>query len=442
MDIQAVLQALANKRPIFHNEADFQHALAWELRELYQYEIRLERRIELNNGQRTYIDVLAEKNGQKVAIELKYKMKAFQCNVGDEEFSLLNQGAHDIGRYDILKDLQRLEAIVGNELAAEGYLVLLTNDVSYYAEPLVTRATVDQEFRIHQGRRIHGLLSWGERAGAGTMKGREAAIAIKGQYEMEWLDYSILDHSAQGTIRALIVHVHSAAVQESSIPEAVQICLVRETEDPSNVIEVGNSHVSDLLNYICAIQDIPLSQIDLQHKLSQVLSNSGYRVETNRTFGPFKIDVWADKGMEQLAVEVRCKTALLQSEYNGKSIHLKNQAAHDISRYDFWKDVEKLEKALKSRPGVKGYAVLITNDHSYWEKPSRSGTVDEDFRIHQGREIHGRLSWRGASGGTTHLREEVITIKGRYRLNWQPFLRLGSGKNETFKVLMVQVDAS
>lgn len=31
LDVQAVMQSLSVKRPIFHSEADFQHALAWEL---------------------------------------------------------------------------------------------------------------------------------------------------------------------------------------------------------------------------------------------------------------------------------------------------------------------------------------------------------------------------------------------------------------------------
>ncbi|MGM0882435.1 MAG: hypothetical protein ACQEXQ_15520 [Bacillota bacterium] len=74
MDIQNVLQTLAEKRPIFHNEADFQHALAWELREHYDCNIRLERRMDIDNNRRTYLDILAEVNGLKVAIELKYKM--------------------------------------------------------------------------------------------------------------------------------------------------------------------------------------------------------------------------------------------------------------------------------------------------------------------------------------------------------------------------------
>jgi hypothetical protein len=33
------MDALASKRPIFHSEADFQHALAWELKSLIRRRI-------------------------------------------------------------------------------------------------------------------------------------------------------------------------------------------------------------------------------------------------------------------------------------------------------------------------------------------------------------------------------------------------------------------
>ena len=56
-----------------------------------------------------------------------------------------------------------------------------------------------------------------------------------------------------------------------------------------------------------------------------------------------------------------------------------------------------------------GYAVLLTNDPSYWNVPAARDTVDAAFRIHEGRDISGELAWaaRGRSGngegsGITH----------------------------------------
>ena len=38
-----------------------------------------------------------------------------------------------------------------------------------------------------------GVLDWAPHTGAGTKRGREAALALKGQYRMAWADYSRID---------------------------------------------------------------------------------------------------------------------------------------------------------------------------------------------------------------------------------------------------------
>ena len=46
LSVSAVLTALAKQRPIFHSEADFQHAIAWEMhKHLPRASVRLERPI-------------------------------------------------------------------------------------------------------------------------------------------------------------------------------------------------------------------------------------------------------------------------------------------------------------------------------------------------------------------------------------------------------------
>jgi hypothetical protein len=205
MNIQSVLNSLSRKRPIFHNEADFQHALAWELREQCDCKIRLERRMDLDSKRRAYLDIWIEWNGRRIAVELKYKMSAIEHSFEDETFSLLNQGAQDIGRYDVLKDLQRLEQMVRQGLADEGHLVFLTNDASYYSNPGIEKTTADREFRIHEGRHISGTLRWSDNTGKGTMKGREEPIVLQGEYIFRWQPYSQLNDRPSGIINALVV---------------------------------------------------------------------------------------------------------------------------------------------------------------------------------------------------------------------------------------------
>lgn len=53
LDIEKCMKSLSEKRPIFHSEADFQFALAWEIQKEYpkanvrlEYPIRLEKPVE------------------------------------------------------------------------------------------------------------------------------------------------------------------------------------------------------------------------------------------------------------------------------------------------------------------------------------------------------------------------------------------------------------
>jgi hypothetical protein len=66
------MAALAATRPLFHSEADFQHAFAWQLHQQYpDARIRLETLA--RSGVR--LDVFAVIGSRRVAIELKYLLR-------------------------------------------------------------------------------------------------------------------------------------------------------------------------------------------------------------------------------------------------------------------------------------------------------------------------------------------------------------------------------
>ncbi len=90
---------------------------------------------------------------------------------------------------------------------------------------------------------------------------------------------------------------------------------------------------------------------------------------------------------------------------------------------------------------MKGYAILVTNDHLYWQSPRKVNAIDKDFHIHEGHVLTGVCAWsEEASTGTTSGREEPIYFERSYPLKWQPYLTLGTKKNEVFQVLIVEVD--
>ena len=188
--ITTLMQTLAQSRPVFHSEADFQHAFAWTLQRMFpDAQVRLELPVVV--GDRTmHVDIWAVIDGQPYAVELKYKKRRLDAAIGTERFVLKNDGAQDLGRYDYIKDIVRLERIAMHLPSACGYAVLLTNDSAYWTGSGVT--TADAAYRMPEGRLLTGELSWSSAAGPGTTRGREQALKLTGSYTAAWHDYSQL----------------------------------------------------------------------------------------------------------------------------------------------------------------------------------------------------------------------------------------------------------
>lgn len=206
LNVTEVLGVLQAERPVFHSEADFQHALAWEIhKRLPNAEVRLELPV-AHAGKLLHVDIWVTLGKRILALELKYKTRRLSLQINGEHFNLLDHSAQDTGRYDFIKDIQRLERLLEGQENAEGYAILLTNDSSYWTQPRGERS-VDAEFRIHEGRHLTGVLQWKPNASVGTMRGREAVLDVRGDYLLQWQDYTRLAEAGYGTLRSLTVRV-------------------------------------------------------------------------------------------------------------------------------------------------------------------------------------------------------------------------------------------
>ena len=199
-----VINRLSSLRPIFNMEADFQFALAWEIQKKFpDWSIRFEKKPP-NLKDRIFVDLWIE-GDETCAIELKYKTRRFDIDVKGESFNLLNQGAQDLGRYDFLKDVERLENIVSAHDNVKGYAIILTNDSSYWKS--TATETIDTKFRIHDGRVLNGELAWRPEASSGTVRGREKPIKLTGTYKLNWKDYSQVSGTSYGKFRYLFLEI-------------------------------------------------------------------------------------------------------------------------------------------------------------------------------------------------------------------------------------------
>ena len=213
LNVTKLMEDLAGDRPVFHSEADFQHALAWRIHaEGLDAGIRLEWPVEPpDQEKRIYVDLWLPSTN--VAVELKYLTRGLIVSQKGERFALRDQGAQDTRRYDFLKDIERLEQLSLSERTdvRAGFAILLTNDPLYWKPP-GREGTNDAEFRIHDRRTIKGEMKWAPEASPGTKRGREGSICLKGSYPLQWQDYGIGGHGKYQQFRYLAIQVGSASM--------------------------------------------------------------------------------------------------------------------------------------------------------------------------------------------------------------------------------------
>ena len=238
IDLDDVMAHLAFQRPVFHSEADFQHAFAWEIhRQLPDASIRLELPHALPDRP-IHLDVSIRRGDAVLAVELKYATRAFVMQAGGEDFALKNHSAQDERRHDFIKDIERVERIIAGQTTASGFAILLTNDSLFWRQG--RDGSVDAAFQIWEGRDLHGTLGWGAMAGSGTTKGRASPRVLAGRYRLKWRDYSHPAPINGGEFRYLAVRVG---------PQELNLITPRSTAGPT-AIPAHRPHALPIANTV------------------------------------------------------------------------------------------------------------------------------------------------------------------------------------------------
>lgn len=206
LNFHEILRSLAVQRPVFHSEADFQHALAWELHSRFpEAGVRLERPFAVGENV-LHIDIAAQIRGELLVFELKYKTKGVVAGIGSEVFFLQDHRAQPLGRYDVWKDVMRLESLASGQSCMHCFVCFLTNDSAYWSEPRNSGDT-SAAFSVHEGRLVSGRLDWAASASRSTKLKREEPLQLRGQYSTHWRDYSTIQAAHHGRFRYLVIEV-------------------------------------------------------------------------------------------------------------------------------------------------------------------------------------------------------------------------------------------
>lgn len=98
-----------------------------------------------------------------------------------------------------MRDIERLERVVGTGSGMTAFAILLTNDLLYWDQPKRDDVT-SEAFRIHQGKVVNGTLDWAPRTAEST-KAEWERITIQNRYVAHWNDYSLCNGGSYGEFR-------------------------------------------------------------------------------------------------------------------------------------------------------------------------------------------------------------------------------------------------
>lgn len=193
-----VMEVLAQDRPVFHSEADFQFSFAQAVTALAPgVQCRLEKPIlNTSSGRTEYLDLLCSGAAGETAIEFKYFTRSWCGVVRGETFQLREHAAADLLRLHFVHDVVRLEGFC---FAGPGIAVLLTNEPGLWTES--ARMTRDRDFHLYEGRKLGGTLLWAEGTYAPNTRD------LRGAYPLKWRDYAALDDQRGGRLRYLALEV-------------------------------------------------------------------------------------------------------------------------------------------------------------------------------------------------------------------------------------------
>ncbi|HKV55586.1 MAG TPA: hypothetical protein VJN94_13205 [Candidatus Binataceae bacterium] len=193
-----------------------------------------------------------------------------------------------------------------------------------------------------------------------------------------------------------------------------------------------------ILERLSARRPIFHSEADLQYELAREfhLLDAEAEIRLERPVGNMRVDMMVRDRQSYCALELKYKTARSIVNHRNEQFDLAAQGAQDIGRYDYVKDISPLEGLVATGVVWDGWAILITNDRSYW-LPDGHGAQDEAFRVHEGRVLEGHLAWlANAAPGAILGHEAPLRLVNTYQVSWRDYSEIG---NNVFRYLAIHV---
>jgi len=241
------------------------------------------------------------------------------------------------------------------------------------------------------------------------------------------------------------------------------------TSDPKKII-------NDTLKELKKDRTIFHSESDFQHCLAMKLSQqhkeiTNIRLERSYFIQPEKNNIDDNEGKIKLdlefcyknkkyGIELKYKTKEFEyeSQINCEEFKLKNHQAHNLAKYGFWHDVDRIYMLINKKKIYGGFVIFLTNDMHYLDKDDGNNNMSQKFSICNDREVNkdDKLNWykNGKEikeyfvNGKDELGESVpkkykktIQVKENFTLKWQDYSELSNSVNfkTVFKYLFIEI---
>jgi hypothetical protein len=190
----------------------------------------------------------------------------------------------------------------------------------------------------------------------------------------------------------------------------------------TKIMNINKEFLISLIKELVKKRGFFYSEADFQHEIAFAIHkqlNSKVEIQLERpikvSISGFYIDIIINEGNSKFAVELKYKT-----RESATHTELKNHSGHGAGRYDFLKDIYRLEKLKKEEEIEKGFAIFLTNDKNYQGGNSKDNARQKNVLL-KNRLLSGEICWNGNfdEKKVGKSRMETITLTGKYILNWE-----------------------
>ena len=193
---------------------------------------------------------------------------------------------------------------------------------------------------------------------------------------------------------------------------------------------------TDVKQFLDTNKELLFNERDLQMHLATFLRQTGHYDDVDLEYyvpmselkgyiwnNELRMDILVRKGKEYLPIELKYKTkAICKRLFRfGESISeevevMKNQGAQDLGKYDFWKDVRRIEIVRNRFNRIRnGLAVFVTNDPMYL-KLGREKSNHIKFSMDEG--SHGKEKQWLDKESTCCKTHPDFEVEKEYTIHW------------------------